>query len=323
MLVAGVLTGILPMVHAHTFAVVLGTAFFLGLVFTQWRNGRWRAWAVYVVATLALAIPLLVWTARGSQASFSAFFGLEIGWDHGDHDPLWFWLTNTGVFIPLLVAAYAWQGRRPLPRKLLLYSMPFLVWFVVPNFFRLAPWLWDNIKVLTYWWLGSVPIVALVLARLWASQRVARVGAVVLAIVLMGAGGLDILRASVGTAYQEFDRDGVAFAELIREQTPPTAVILTTPTYNTPVFLTGRRVFMGYAGFLWANGLPYVEREQDLRAIYAGEAGAEDLLARSGISYIVLGPQERREVAPNDAFLARFPVVIEVGEYRLLEVTQR
>jgi hypothetical protein len=89
------------------------------------------------------------------------------------------------------------------------------------------------------------------------------------------------------------------------------------------VFLTGRRVFMGYAGFLWANGLPYVERERDLRAIYAGEPGAEDLLERSGISYIVLGPQERREVAPNEAFLARFPVAIELGEYRLLEVAQR
>jgi hypothetical protein len=323
MLVAGVLTGILPMVHAHTFAVVLGTAFLLGLIFTQWREGRWRAWAVYVVATVGLAIPLLAWTARGSQASLSAFFGLEFGWDHGDHDPLWFWFTNAGVFIPLLVTAYAWQGERPLPRKLLLFSMPFLVWFIAPNFFRLAPWLWDNIKVLTYWWLGSVPIVALVLARLWASRPVARAGAVVLAIVLMAAGGLDVLRASVGTAYQEFDRDGVAFAEMIREQTPPTAVILTTPTYNTPVFLTGRRVFMGYAGFLWANGLPYVEREQDLRAIYAGEPGAEDLLERTGISYIVLGPQERRDVAPNDAFLARFPVVIELGEYRLLEVTQR
>jgi len=323
MLVAGVLTGILPMVHAHTFAVVLGTAFFLGLIFTQWRDGRWRAWSVYVIATVALAIPLLVWTARGSQASFSAFFGLELGWDHGDHDPLWFWFTNTGVFIPMLVIAYAWQGERPLPRKLLLFSMPFLVWFVAPNFFRLAPWLWDNIKVLTYWWLGSVPIVALVLARLWASRPAARAGAVILAVVLMAAGGLDILRASVGTAYQEFDRDGVAFAEMIREQTPPTAVILTTPTYNTPVFLTGRRVFMGYAGFLWANGLPYVEREQDLRAIYAGEADAEDLLEGAGISHIVVGPQERRDVAPNDAFLARFPVVIEQGEYRLLEVTQR
>jgi hypothetical protein len=322
MLVAGVLTGILPIVHAHTFAVVLGTAFLLGLVFLQWRDGRWRAWLVYVVATVSLAVPILLWTARGSQASLSAFFGFELGWDHGDHDPLWFWVTNTGVFIPLLVIAYAWQGRRPLPRKLLLFSVPFVVWFVAPNVFRLAPWLWDNIKVLTYWWLGSVPIVALVLARLWNGRPAARVGSVLLALALMGAGALDILRASVGTAYQEFDRDGVAFAQLIREKTAPDAVILTTPTYNTPVFLTGRRVFMGYAGFLWANGLPYLEREQDLRAIYAGEAGAEDLLAHSGISYILVGPQERGDVAPNEQFLGQFPVAIELGEYRLLDVTK-
>jgi len=99
-------------------------------------------------------------------------------------------------------------------------------------------------------------------------------------------------------------------------------VILTAASFNTPIFLTGRTIFMGYAGYLFANGLPYGDRERDLRAIYAGEPGAEDLLERSGISYIVLGPQERREVAPNDAFLARFPVVIELGEYRLLEVTQ-
>ena len=322
MVVAGLLTGILPIVHAHTFAVVLGTAFLLGVVFAQWRDGRWRSWLVYVVAALGTAIPILAWTARGSQASLAAFFGLELGWDHGQNDPLWFWFTNTGAFIPVLVIAYAWQGRRPLPRKLLLFSLPFLMWFLAPNVFRLAPWLWDNIKVLAYWWLGSVPIVALVLARLWASRPVARIGAVVLSVVLMSAGALDVLRASVGTAYQEFDRDGIAFAQMIRDRTSPTAVILTTPTYNTPVFLTGRRVFMGYAGFLWANGLPYVEREQDLRAIYAGEPGAEDLLASSGISYIVLGPQERREVAPNESFLARFPIVAELGEYRLLDVTQ-
>ena len=322
MLVAGVLTGILPIVHAHTFAVVLGTAFLLGIVFTQWREGRWRAWTVYVVSALAVAVPILAWTARGSQASLSAFFGVELGWDHGTTSPIWFWFTNAGAFIPLLVIAYAWQGRRPLPRKLLLYCLPFLAWFVAANVFRLAPWLWDNIKVLIYWWLGSLPIVALVLARLWASRRAAKVGAVILAFVLMAAGGLDIARAVVGTSYQEFDRDGVAFAQMIRDRTPPTAVILTTPTYNTPVFLTGRRVFMGYAGFLWANGLPYTQREQDLRAIYAGEPGADDLLRRSGISYIVLGPQERREVAPNETYLARFPVVAEIGEYRLLEVTQ-
>ena len=322
MLVAGVLTGILPIVHAHTFAVVLGSAFLLGLVFTQWREGRWRAWTVYVISAMALAVPILAWTARGSQASLSAFFGIELFWDHGSADPIRFWLTNTGAFIPLLGFGLAWQWHPPMPRKLLIYSLPFLVWFIAPNVFRLAPWLWDNIKVLVYWWLGSIPVVALVLARLWAERPALKIGAVALAVVLMAAGALDVARAVVGPSYQEFDRDGVGFAQMILEKTPPTAVILTTPTYNTPVFLTGRRAFMGYAGFLWANGLPYTEREQDLRAIYAGGPDAEDKLRRNGISYIVLGPQERREVAPNEAFLARFPIVAELGEYRLLEVTQ-
>jgi hypothetical protein len=322
MLVAGVFTGILPIVHAHTFAVVFGTAFLLGVCFTQWREGRWRSWVVYVVATIALALPILAWTARGSQASLSAFFGVELFWDHGTADPIWFWFTNTGAFIPILVAAFAWRGEGRLPRNLLLYSLPFVAWFVVPNVLRVAPWLWDNIKLLTYWWLGSVPIVALVLARLWERRSMAKIAAVALAFVLMAAGALDIVRAAVGPAYQEFDRDGIAFAEMIREKTPATAVILTEPTYNTAVFLTGRRVFMGYAGFLWANGLPYVEREQQVHAIYTGDPSADDLLARNGIQYIVDGPQERADATypPNEAYLSKFPVVAVSGEYRLLEV---
>jgi len=321
MLIAGVLTGLLPIVHIHTFAVVFGTAFLLGVSFRQWQGGRWRGWAVYVVSAAAAAMPLLAWTARGSQAGLASFFGLELGWDHGATNPLWFWFINTGAFIPLLVLAFTWRGDRPLlPRKLILYALPFMAWFIVPNVFRLAPWTWDNIKVLVYWWLGSIPLVALVLARLWEQRLVAKAGAVALAFVLMTAGGLDVARATVGQGYQEFDRDGIAFAEMIRERTTPGSVILTAPTYNTPVFLTGRRVFMGYAGFLWANGLPYQERERDLRAIYAGGPGAEDTARRYGISYIVVGPQELREVAPNDAFLARLPLVGQVGEYRLYEV---
>jgi len=270
---------------------------------------------------MAVAVPLLAWTARGSQASISAFFGLELGWDHGAHPLPWFWLANTGAFIPAFVAALLWRGDRPLvPRRLLLYALPFVVWFIVPNVLRLAPWLWDNIKVLVYWWLGGVPIVALLLARLWSDRTGPRVAAVALAVVLMAAGALDVARATVGPSYQEFDRDGMALASLIREETPPNAVILTAPAYNTPVFLTGRRVFMGYVGHLWSNGLPYGDRERDVRTIYAGEAGARELLARYGISYVVVGPQERREVAANDAFFEQFPVVGEAGEYRLYEV---
>ncbi|MEX2501640.1 MAG: hypothetical protein WD336_04630, partial [Trueperaceae bacterium] len=41
---AGILTGSLPLVHAHSFVVVMGTAFLLGLLFRQWREDRWRPW---------------------------------------------------------------------------------------------------------------------------------------------------------------------------------------------------------------------------------------------------------------------------------------
>ena len=318
MLVAGLVTGVLPIVHLHTFAVVFGTAFFLGLVFRGWREGRWRGWVVYVVATLALALPLVAWTARGSRANLSSFIGLEFGWDRGQHDPLTFWLVNTGIFIPLLVVAYLWRDDRPLlPRKLLLFSLPFLLWFLIPNFVRLAPWLWDNIKVLTYWWLGAVPLVALVLARVWRTGLGGRLAAAAAAVVLMASGALDVARATVGPSYQIFDRDGIALAEMVRTSTDPEDVILTAPTYNSPVFLSGRRVFMGYAGFLWANGLPYTDREAELRAIYAGEASAAELITRNGIEYILVGPQERNDLSPNDAFLAQFPVAAEIGQYRL------
>ncbi len=318
MLAAGLLTGVLPIVHLHTFGVVFGTAFLLGLLFQGWREGRWRAWAVYVVATLSLALPLVAWTARGSRANLSSFIGLEFGWDRGQHDPLTFWLVNTGIFIPLLVVAYLWRTDRPLlPRKLLLFSLPFLLWFLVPNVLRVAPWLWDNIKVLTYWWLGAVPLVALVLAAVWRSGAVGRLGAVAAAVVLMASGALDVARATVGPSYQIFDRDGIALAEMVRTGTEPEATVLTAPTYNSPIFLSGRRVFMGYAGFLWANGLPYGDRDAELRLIYAGDPTAHELIARNGIEYVLVGPQERTDLSPNEAFFEQFPVAAEVGQYRL------
>lgn len=323
MLAAGLITGVLPIVHIHTFAVIFGTAFLLGVAFQQWRDGRWRAWAVYVVATIAGAVPTLLWTARGSQASFTAFLGVEIGWDSGDYNLIQFWAANAGPFIVLLALAYAWDWERPIvPRRLFAYTIVFMAWFLLANVLRLAPWIWDNIKVLIFWWLGGAPVVALLLARIWERRGAAgRAGAVLVLLVVIGAGVLDIARATIGPrTFREWDADGVAFAQAIRDKTGPRAVILTAPTYNSAVLLSGRPQFMGYAGWLFANGLPYSEREQDVRVMYGGAAGAQDLLRRHGIKYIVLGPQERAEIKPNEEFLAGFPTVIEIGNYRLLQV---
>ena len=322
-LAAAVLTGLLPLVHIHTFGVVLGSAFFIGLAFRGWREGRWFPWALYVVVTLLLALPQIWWSSSGSVSNTGTFFGVELGWDHGNSNPIWFWIANTGLFIPIAIgtAVWLWRERGPRALDLLLFSAVFVVWFIVPNVFKLAPWIWDNIKVLIYWFVGLTPLVALGLAAAFRRGTAWRAGAVAALLVMTLAGGLDVWRAvSRQTQFGEFDGDALRVATIIRDETEPRATILHAPTYNAPVYLTGRRSLMGYAGHLWSSGVDYFEREADIRRIYAGESDAMDLLKRYNVDFIVVSPMERNQLAVNDGFLDQFPVFGRSGDYTLYEV---
>lgn len=321
-LAAGILTGSLPLVHAHSFIVVIGTAFLVGLLFRQWREGRWRPWAIYVLAALILALPQVWWSARDSAAAAGTFFGFEVGWDHGDVNIAWFWFINTGLFIPLAAIGAIWLARTGIAsRSLLLYTAAFLAWFIVPNVMKLAPWIWDNIKVLFYWFVGFAPLVALLVARLLKSGPALRAAGATALVMLTLAGGVDVWRVVSGqTKHGEFDRDGIAFADAIRQDTPASSRILNAPTWNTPVFLTGRRSLLGYTGHAWSRGLPYLDREAETKRIYSGEPDADQLLARYGIDYVVVSPIERGNLTVNDAYFERFVIADQVGEYVLYEV---
>jgi hypothetical protein len=297
----------------------------LGLVFRQWREGRWLPWAVYVVAALAIALPEIWWTTHDSLANSGPFYGIALGWDRGEVDPITFWLLNTGLFIPLALAVVLVPSlRERLTPGLLLFTLPFLLWFSLPNVVMLAPWVWDNIKVLIYWFIGFAPLVSLFIAWLvrdrLAYVRLVGAGALV---VLVLAGSLDVWRVVSGqTNYGEFDADGIEMADLIRRQTPDSALILHAPTYNTPAFLAGRQSLLGYPGHIWSRGLDYAEREQDIKRIYAGEADSEGLLARYGVDYVLVGPVERNHQPGyvNEEFFTRFTEVAAAGEYRLYQI---
>ena len=324
MTAAGVVAGLLPLVHAHSFVVMMGMGGCVALLFPKW----WRAWAAFFVVALVLAAPQMFWATRESGARASTFFGWEFGWDRGQQNVVWFWLRNTGLFIPLLVAALLWRGKDDeepvVPRRLLLFLSPFALCFLVPNVYKLQPWIWDNIKILFYWWVAAAPVVALLLVRLWRQTGVWwRAGVVVACFVLMASGALDIWRVvSKGAEQRIFDRDAVALGELIKRETPPRSLLLRAPTYNHGVYLSGRRSLMGYAGHLWTHGLDYLPREQDLRRIYAGGAEAETLLKKYGIEYVVLGAPERAAGAVNQQFFERYTKVVQAGGYRLYRTTQ-
>ncbi len=320
MLAAGFVAGLLPLIHAHSFIAVMGVGGVLALINIK----RWRDWIGFFVVASVIAGPQLLWSTHGSAVSTKAFIGWEFGWGHGDENIIWFWIKNTGVFIPLLVLALLWKPDQYLvSRKLLFFYLPFTLCFIVPNLIKFAPWIWDNIKILFYWWIASAPIVALFLARLWNGDLWHRVIAACLFLVLTLAGGLDVYAlVSRQGEYEEFDREGVTFAETIKQQTPPNAMILHAPIHNTPIFLTGRRSLMGYPGHIWTHGIDSGPREADIKRIYEGGPDALALLAKYRVDYVVVDPQERSVMKVNDAFFNRFKEIVSVGDYHLYKVAQ-
>jgi hypothetical protein len=317
MIAAGVAAGLLPLVHAHSFIVVMGMAACLALI-----HIRWREWFTFFAVASAIAIPQLLWSTLNSAVDASTFFAFELGWDRGRENPVVFWLKNTGLFIPLIVTAVLLKTNGYLiGKRLLLFYLPFTLCFIVPNFLKMAPWIWDNIKVLYYWWLASAPIVALLLAWLWRRGRMLRVVAVLLFVAVTLAGALDV----VGIAFRDvkygiFDSAGVRFAERVKQVTQPRSLIIHAPVHNTPVFLTGRRSLMGYPGHIWTHGLEFVQREGEIKRIYLGSPDALQLLNTYGVDYAVIGPLERVVTPPNEQFFLRFEKVEQVGEYSLYKI---
>jgi hypothetical protein len=239
-------------------------------------------------------------------------------------DVLWFWLKNSGLFIPLTVVAIFWRdkNRYVVPRRVVLFLLPFSLCFIVPNLMRMAPWIWDNIKVLFYWWLASAPLVALFLARLWKASKLKRVLAVVLLFCVTAAGGLDVAAILLRSGkHQIFDASGIQFSEFIKQTIAPRSLIIHAPVHNHPVFLTGRRSLMGYPGHIWTHGLDYVQREAEIKRVYAGAPDATAILHKYSVRYAVVGPLERNLMSVNDQFFSRFQLVGEVDGYRLYAIT--
>ncbi len=318
MIAAGTVAGLVPLAHAHTLVVVMTMGACIALF-----QRRWRDWFVFFLVASVIALPQMAWSTYGSAVDAKEFFEWHFGWDRGQENAFWFWFKNTGLFIPLVVAAILSRRNDYLvPRRLLFFYLPFLLCFIVPNVIKMAPWVWDNIKVLYYWWLASAPLVALFLARLWREGSWRRGVAVVLFVVVTLAGALDVAAIALRrNEYQVFDRNGIEFAELIKQRTNPRSTIIHAPVHNDPVFLTGRRSLMGYPGHIWTHGLKFAERESEIKRIYAGAPDASLLLQKYKIDYAVISPLERNNMSVNEAFFSRFPKVGEVGEYRLYKIT--
>lgn len=286
---AGVITGLMPLVHAHSYIALMASAGILALIF-----GRWREWGVFIGIAAALAIPQIILVTAGAQVHADKFFGWEFGWEKREHNFVWYWFLNTGFFIPLLVIALIRLHHKDrATHDSLLFFIPFILWFILPNVLKLAPWIWDNIKVFYIWFLGSVPLVAALLVEGWQRARRWRIAVVVLFVSLTLSSGLDFYRLFTAAPDQEiYSSADLEFGDLIRMKTAPKSLIMSAPVHNSHVLLTGRRLFVGYPGVIWTHGLSYDGYEQALLSVYQGGSDAEQILKNRKIDYVLVTIKE-------------------------------
>jgi hypothetical protein len=278
--VEGVVWGALPLVHLHTFL-------FVSLMAAAWGIGGGRVRAA--LPTLAWAFAPAAWCCWQVTDGFRAasLVGWKPGWVIGAQNPIVFLLVNFGLFLPLALAALALAARQRRREELLVLG-PALAVFAALFFVRLAPWEWDNTKVMLWCYVVALPpIGSLVLDRVGSAWRAALVTG------LLFSGAVSVLGASLGGGprLEVLDRaeyDGVCRA-LAGLNVSRMAV---APTFNHPVALCGQPIVAGYAGHLWSHGLDARVVQAGLERLMLGERGWREEARALRASHVFWGPRE-------------------------------
>lgn len=313
---AGAVAGLLPLAHLGTMLALAVATPFMVVVLPR------RGWIRFFAFWIAMAVPQLLFQQGGEPGALSAFRWAP-GWVASPDHWVWFWMKNLGVFIAALFFALLRPSlMKPVDRRIL---WSFMALFVVANLFVFQPWDWDNTKLLVFWYLAGCVFVASWFV--WAWRRfgglVPRVALGMVLTTILLSGIFQALHQSF-----ELDRhllltsDEIALAERVRDETPADALFLTARQHNHPIHvLAGRRVVMGYPGWLWSQGYDYEAREQDVRSIYAMSSSADELLGAYGIDYVVVGPVEQARLgAQSEQFRAIYRTVIRTDDYEVFAV---
>ena len=333
-LFCGVVAGLMPVFHVHAYGTVVALALFWALF------DRRRQWLAFFIPAVAIGIPILRWMWPPAIASVCGdgprLFGLcvDLGWLSSTdwqrdgvlwigRDFVWFWIKNTSVFIPLLLAGHLL--RQWIPTGFVKWFTPMWLWFLVPNVILLQPWDWDNTKFFIFWALLGSVVVGGVLARMFQRGPGAAIVAALLLVLLGLSGALDLTRASdySVSAVQFTDAGGLQVADWVRGHTSPTAVFAVADEHNSPIpTLAGRRVMIGYPGWLWTYGLPdFAIKGANLKRILAGDPSAPELARKYHVDYVMIGPQEIPRGASRAYWDEHGALVYDSAGYAVYRVT--
>ena len=251
-----------------------------------WPAGRAKPFLVTGVVSIIPAS----WLVHMVTAGFSAGSAVRFapGWMQGE-DGIVFWLWNFGIFLPLV----AWLGvalfreERKDAAACAFYAVG-AVTLCFSFLFLIAPWDWDNTKLILWGYLVLVPMLWTHLIRAWPAW-----GQVAATVLLFFSGALS-LGAGLDTrhGYKLADRSEWAAAEGMVRRLPPDVRVATAPGWDHPLMLFGQPVAIGYEGHLFSQGLDYAPVRTQLDRLMLGGEGWKDAARELGVRYLFWGRRE-------------------------------
>lgn len=316
---AGIITGVMPFFHTHSFIsliIFMVTATVLTLVYQVTKRQSivplLKSIFIFCVSAALLVLPQLP-----LLLSQSTGFPFHFGWTKGSENFFLFWFKNTSIFWPLFILGIT-KGGFSFPVKL--FGVASVSLFILPNLFQFAPWMYDNLKILTYWYLIGAVFVST--AIYWIGSSLPKTGVlfgILLVFLLTFSGVVEVSRLLVPerTRIRLWTRQDQELALRIRQKTDPNAVFLTAPVHDHPVSaLAGRKIVLGFPGNSWSWGIKgWDTRERDVHRMYKGGAESLMLLKQYKVRFVAIGDQERSAfpVINEPYFRAEFPILLRNG----------
>ncbi len=327
---AGCVAALLPLIHTHGL-VFLGfmTPVLMMLSarhFTKGRAFTWRSqipWLYFLAPIAVVGLPFFLWLTAGVNTA--KFIRPQFGWTKHEDSLVWFWLKNLGLFLPLWLTSLYWLKRS---RDLYGYFMvAAAAVFLIANLVVFQPWDWDNTKLFAYWYVVSTVGVAALLGLLATRSRKWTLAVVGIVVLTCLSGALDVSRTIQGSYKAElFNSEAQQLGAIARDETSRDSVFLTAQYANNPyAALAGRRIVLGYTGWLWSYGISYSEREADVVKMFEGTSDTQDLLRKYNISYVVISNAERSDPGykVNESyFRANYPIWKTLGDTTIYQITK-
>lgn len=320
--VAAVLTGLLPFLHTHTFLSFFLIIPFLALFELKKEELRkwFKKWIIFAAVVLIVSSPWLI--SILSHIDQGGFIRSHIGWmaKPGVKNFFVFWFKNAGILIPIMIVVMFAKFPNKLTKR---FTYTGLFVLVMVNLFLFQPFDWDNIKLL--FWVGVFGALSAAIFLSYISRKWGAKGKLLSLILFMG-----LTLSSFISLYREiklqhvlFSKEEVSLGEWVREETARDSLFLTAPIHNSfASSLAGRRIFMGYQGLLWTQGIDYSQRELGLKRIYKGHEKADLLLEKNNIDYVVIGGREKADLKADTAFFEKnYCLVKESATYNIFAIS--